>query len=177
MLYTPLMGYCENYDSTFSGPPLPATAKAELHDNGQSWFKVKAGQQEGPAKTTMTTMMIVRRSKNTTRRQDHKETPTTRAMSMVTTTCHCVWQWSLLYGRGKRPSLTTTEDMTGQGEGTTTTIMTRKTAMTTIMQDWLQERCRWRKRTMTSLKESFNHWLTSGATFHMVAELDRLRRQ
>ena len=35
---------------------------------------------------------------------------------------------------------TPTGDMTGQGEGTTTTTMTRKTAMTTTMQDRPQER-------------------------------------
>ena len=54
-----------------------------------------------------------------------------------------------------RPS--TTGEPTDLREGTSTSTMTRKTAMTTIMQDRLQERYRRRKRTTIFLKKSYDY--------------------
>ena len=87
-----------------------------------------------------------------------------RALHTVTATCHCVLE-NDHYHMEDEERLTTTGDRTGQREGTTTTTRIEKTAMTTIMQDRLQETYRQRERTTTSF-ERFIRPLTPNAICH-----------
>ena len=114
------------------------TPKPELL-NGHSWLKENKWQAARALHTTTTTMTTIR-GRRAKRRQEDKETTTTG----VTTTmvCRRVCDNDHHYKKEDERLTTMTEDMTGQGKGTTTTTMTRKTAMTTIMQDRLQESCR-----------------------------------
>ena len=81
------------------------------------------------------------------RRQEDKETTTTGIMTTITTTCHCVWGHGYYYLK-EDERVTSTGDMTGLGEGTTTTTITRMTATTTILQDRLKAR-KSKQHTMT----------------------------
>ena len=127
---------------------LPLLLRAKLRENGYYLAQEKQASKEGLAPTTIA-MIIARGRKVNRRRQVAEETTTTKVMTMVTTTCHCLCDHDHYYME-EEERLTTTGDMTGQGEGTTTTTRTRKTAMTTMMQNRLQERYRRRKRTTTA---------------------------
>ena len=104
-------------------------------------------EARGPYTTTTTTMITVRGTKN--KRQQDKEATTTGVMVTVTTTCHCVCD-NDLHDPEEDERQTTTEEMTGQREGTTVTTMPKMTVMASIMQDRLQERIRKKRPTISS---------------------------
>ena len=73
------------------------------------------------------------------RRLEDKETTTTGAMTMVTRTCHRMWRNDHHYLE-EEGRLTTTQETIGLRERTTTTTMTRMTAVNTSTQDTHEEK-------------------------------------
>ena len=87
------------------------------------------------------------REKNRRRQEDEETTTTGVATASV---CHRMCDYHYFHLEEKRQTMTTGE-MTAQREGSHYNTTTRMTAMTTIMQDRLQERSDDKREAMTSL--------------------------
>ena len=89
------------------------------------------------------------RDKKTTRRQGDKETTMTGVVSAMVRPRMCDYDYYSLEEEERQTMITRV--MTAQGEGSHYDTTTRMTAMTTIMQDRLQERSIDKRDTTTSL--------------------------
>ena len=120
--------------------------------------------------------MTTVRGRRVRRRQEDKETTTTGVAT--TSVRHRVCDYRYYRLEEEERQTMTTGDVTAQGEGSHYDTTTRMTAMTTIMQDRLQER--FDKKIRTSL--DVIRLLTDGlllllAFFHMVAELEQRQKK